>query len=101
MYFFEVQNSYVPYAFLLLNLFSGKSIIENIIGIIAGNVYYFLKEIAPIQKGVDILVTPKFIVDFSDKYIDREFNNRNAFGNSGVYNRGDRYYDRYRRSHED
>ncbi len=101
MYFFEVQNSYVPYAFLLINLFSGKNIMENIIGIIAGNTYYFLKEIAPIQKGVDILITPKFIVDFSDKYIDSEIKNRNAFGNSGVYNRGDHYYDRYRRSHQD
>ena len=101
MYFFEVQNSYVPYAFILINLFSGKNIIENIIGIIAGNIYYFLKEIVPIQKGIDILVTPKLIVDFSDSYIDSEIKNRNSFGNSGVYNRGDRFNNRYRRSHED
>ena len=101
IYFFVVKNCYVPYAFLLFSLISGGSIIENVIGIVAGHIYFFFKEIAPIQKGLDILITPKFVVDLTEKYIfmqedNSSMNSNNntnygtGYGFSGVYNRGNR-----------
>ena len=103
IYFFVVKNCYVPYAFLLFSLITGGSIIENIIGIVAGHIYFFFKEIAPIHNGIDLLKTPKFLVDLSEKYItdpeDIVNNNMNqqrgnnyysGYGFSGVINRGNR-----------
>ena len=103
IYFITIKNCYVPYAFLLFSLITGGSIIENIIGIVAGHIYFFFKEIAPIQNGIDLLKTPKFLVDLSEKYItdpeDNVNNNMNqqrgnnyysGYGFSGVINRGNR-----------
>ncbi len=103
IYFFVVKNCYVPYAFLLFSLITGGSIIENVIGIVAGHLYFFFKEIVPIQRGLDILKTPKFVVDLTEKYVimeenntsmnnnqQNENNNNTRYGFSGVYNRGNR-----------
>ena len=103
IYFFVVKNCYVPYAFLLFSLITGGSIIENVIGIVAGHIYFFFKEIVPIQRGLDILKTPKFVVDLTEKYVimeenntsmnnnqQNENNNNTRYGFSGVYNRGNR-----------
>ena len=102
LYFFRMKNAFFPYALIVLNIVSGGGIYDNIIGIIAGNIYYVLKDVLPVSKNLNILKTPKFLVDLVEKYYysrlpqeDPNNNNGNdnnngqfGFGNSGVMNRG-------------
>lgn len=102
LYFFRMKNAFFPYALIVLNIVSGGGIYDNIIGIIAGNIYYVLKDVLPVSKNLNILKTPKFLVDAIEKYyysrIPQEDPNNNdgngnnngqfGFGNSGVMNRG-------------
>ena len=99
LYFFRMQNCYFPYALILLNIVSGGGIYDNIVGIIAGNIYFVLKDVLPMSKNLNILKTPKFLVDSLEKYyysrLPRDEPNNNndnnggtGFGNSGVMNRG-------------
>ena len=101
LYFFRMKNCYFPYALILLNIVTGGGIYDNIIGIIAGNIYYVLADVLPVSKNLKLLKTPKFLVDLLEKYYysrlfrDEPNNNNNngnngefGFGNSGVMNRG-------------
>ena len=107
LYYFQMKNAFYPYALILLNIVSGGSIYDNVIGIIGGNIYYVLKDVLPVSKNLDILKTPKYLVDFIEKnYYSRlpseettnnnnqESGNNNGgnfgFGTSGVINNGDR-----------
>ena len=107
LYFVRMKNCYFPYALIVLNIITGGGIYDNIMGIIAGNGYFLLKDVLPESKvHLDILKTPKFLVDLCEKYyysrIPREDPNNNGntnngnnngqfgFGNSGVMNRGTR-----------
>ncbi len=56
-----VQAQYVPFVHVLMNLFMGQSIIPDIIGILAGHCYYFLKVVCPRNYGKDYLPTPRFL----------------------------------------
>lgn len=105
LYFFRMKNAFFPYALIVLNIVSGGGIYDNIIGIIAGNIYYVLKDVLPVSKNLNILKTPKFLVDAVEKYYysrlpqeDPNNNNGNdnnngqfGFGNSGVMNRGNNH----------
>ena len=103
LYFLPIKNALYPYALIVFNIVSGAGIYDNIIGIIAGNIYYFLMDVLPVQKNLNILKTPKFLVDLLEKYYysrltyenvntgndNQGGNNGNfGFGNSGVMNRG-------------
>lgn len=59
----------MPFAMLALTIVTGGDLIHVIIGIIAGHIYFFLKDIAPLENKLDILRTPKFVVDLTEKYI--------------------------------
>ena len=92
LYFVRMKNAYFPYALILLNIVSGGGIYDNIIGIITGNIYYVLKDVLPISKNLNILKTPKFLVDLIEKYyynrlpIEEHDNNNNA-NNNGMHGR--------------
>ena len=103
LYFLPIKNALYPYALIVFNIVSGAGIYDNIIGIIAGNIYYFLVDVLPVQKNINILKTPKFLVDLLERYYysrltfdninggnnNQGGNNGNfGFGNSGVMNRG-------------
>ena len=103
LYFLPIKNALYPYALIVFNIISGAGIYDNIIGIITGNIYYFLVDVLPVQKNINILKTPKFLVDLLEKYYysrltfdninggnnNQGGNNGNfGFGNSGVMNRG-------------
>ena len=103
LYFLPIKNALYPYALIVFNIVSGQGIFDNIVGIIAGNIYYFLEDVLPVQKNIKILKTPKFLVDLLEKYYysrltydnlnngnnNQGGNNGNfGFGNSGVMNRG-------------
>ena len=109
LYFFRMKNAFFPYALIVLNIVGGSGIYDNIIGIIVGNTYYVLKDVLPVSKSLHVLKTPKFLVDFIEKYYyannplanEDENNNGNqrnnnanqgfGFGNSGVMNRGNQF----------
>ena len=103
LYFIPIKNALYPYALIIFNIVSGAGIYDNVIGIIAGNVYYFFTDVLPIQKNINVLKTPKFLVDLLEKYYYSRLTNDNAntgndnqggnngqfgFGNSGAMNRG-------------
>ena len=103
LYFIPVKNAFYPYALIIFNIVSGGGIYDNIIGIIAGNIYYFLVGVLPVTKNLKILKTPKFLVDLFEKYYysrlpyenlnthndnNQGNNGQFGFGNSGVMNRG-------------
>ena len=103
LYFVPVKNAFYPYALIIFNIVSGGGIYDNIIGIIAGNIYYVMVDVLPVTKNLKILKTPKFLVDLLEKYYYSRlpYDNLNThndnnqgndgqfgFGNSGVMNRG-------------
>jgi len=51
----------LPFAFLALSVVTGGDILSDIIGIVAGHIFYFLKDIVPIQYQYDFLKTPGFL----------------------------------------
>ena len=92
LYFVRMKNAYFPYALILLNIVSGGGIYDNIIGIITGNIYYVLKDVLPISKNLNILKTPKFLVDLIEKYYynrlpTEEHDNNNNANNNGMHGR--------------
>jgi hypothetical protein len=84
---------------LLLSIVTGGDLLSDIIGIGAGHLYFYLKDMAPLHHGMDILKTPQFLYIYINprvNYFDRrpgprsnnvsQVNNPNAsssFGNSG------------------
>ena len=51
----------LPFALLFLSLITGGDIMTDIIGIISGHLYYYLKDIVPIYQNMDILKSPQFL----------------------------------------
>ena len=103
LYFLPIKNALYPYALIVFNIVSGAGIYDNIIGIIAGNIYFFLVDVLPVSKNLNLLKTPKFLVDLLEKYyysrltyetVNNGNNNQGGnngqfgFGNSGAVNRG-------------
>ena len=103
LYFIPMKNAIYPYALIVFNIVSGAGIYDNIIGIIAGNIYFVLMDVLPQSKNLNLLKTPKFLVDLLEKYYysrltyenvntgndNQGGNNGNfGFGNSGIMNRG-------------
>jgi hypothetical protein len=68
IYFFRVQSkgllildAYVPFVLLLISVVTGGDILADIIGIAAGHLYFYLKDMTPIHHGLDLLKTPQFL----------------------------------------
>lgn len=87
LYFFRMKNCYLPFALIIMNIISGGGIYDNIVGIIVGNTYYVLEDVLPVNKNIRLLQTPKFLVDFLEKY----YYSRHAvvFDNDGGNHRDD------------
>ena len=103
LYFIPMKNAIYPYALIVFNIVSGAGIYDNIIGIIAGNIYFVLMDVLPQSKNLNLLKTPKFLVDLLEKYYYSRLTYENintgntnqgnnngqfGFGNSGAVNRG-------------
>ncbi|XP_057765218.1 derlin-1 isoform X2 [Salvia miltiorrhiza] len=52
---------YLPWAMLCLDVIFGSPIVPDLLGIIAGHLYYFLTVLHPLAGGKNILKTPAFI----------------------------------------
>ncbi len=74
IFIIRIENIYFPIFQIIIHIIEGKSIIENLIGYISGYIFLFLKEEFPKQYNINILKTPKFLVDLTEKYM--EFNNK-------------------------
>jgi len=77
IYFITIKNAYVPFCFMLFHILTGISIYDDIIGILAGHIYFFLKDIIPITYHKDILVTPTYVIYLTDKLYYEQDEHRN------------------------
>eukprot|EP00547_Thalassionema_nitzschioides_P003958 CAMPEP_0194203004 /NCGR_PEP_ID=MMETSP0156-20130528/2902_1 /TAXON_ID=33649 /ORGANISM="Thalassionema nitzschioides, Strain L26-B" /LENGTH=310 /DNA_ID=CAMNT_0038928653 /DNA_START=24 /DNA_END=956 /DNA_ORIENTATION=- len=60
---FPVKGIMLPFAYVLLAIFTGAPYFEMIHGIFIGHIYYFLVDIVPTVYGKDFLHTPRFLID--------------------------------------
>ena len=74
IFMIKIDQIYFPVFQIIIHIIEGKSIIENLIGYVSGYLFLFLKEEFPKQKNINILKTPKFLVDLTEKYM--EYNNK-------------------------
>lgn len=68
-YFVHIENRYVPlFLFTLRAAKNRDKMINHIISFVPGLAYYWLKDVAPVMGIInDVLVTPKFLVDFIEE----------------------------------
>lgn len=52
---------YFPWAMLALDVIFGSPILPDLLGIIAGHLYYFLTVLHPLAGGKNILITPRWV----------------------------------------
>ncbi|KAF1891812.1 hypothetical protein Lal_00031621 [Lupinus albus] len=60
----SLKGFYLPWALLALDLIFGNPIIPNIIGMLAGHIYYFLSVLHPLSGGKFKLNTPFLVYPF-------------------------------------
>ncbi|OAF70857.1 Degradation in endoplasmic reticulum protein 3 [Intoshia linei] len=59
---FTFRAPYLPWVLVSISfLLMGESLWTDLIGIFAGHVYFYFKDVFPTQSGIDIFVMPKFI----------------------------------------
>lgn len=64
---FQVKGYQLPFALLFITLLMGGDIWKDILGIAAGHVYHFLKDVVPAEYGSNPLKTPQFFSRFFNK----------------------------------
>lgn len=52
---------YLPWVLLLFSFVLGSSPVMDLLGILAGHVYYYLADVYPVMAGVVLLKTPRFL----------------------------------------
>lgn len=57
----NLKAFYLPWAMLALDVLFGSEIVPDLIGIIAGHLYYFLAVLHPLATGRNILRTPQWL----------------------------------------
>lgn len=60
-YFLWVQGFYLPWAMLALDLIFGAPLMPDILGMVAGHLYYFLTVLHPLAGGKYIFKTPLWV----------------------------------------
>ena len=71
-YFLRIENKYVPFFLFTLRAAKGGSskILNNTLIFLPGLIYYWLKDVAPtLGMADDILMTPKFLIDFIEEKV--------------------------------
>lgn len=56
-----IKSFYLPFAFLAISLLMDQGIMSDIMGIVAGHIYYYLHDIYPRISARQILKTPAFL----------------------------------------
>ncbi|XP_044463662.1 derlin-1-like [Mangifera indica] len=57
----KLKGFYLPWAMLVLDIVFGSPLITDLLGIIAGHLYYFLTVLHPLATGKNLLKTPKWV----------------------------------------
>jgi hypothetical protein len=84
----------VPWVLLLFSMMTGGDIVSDLVGIAAGHLYFYLKDLAPINHALDLLKTPQFLINYFDRQgtarvapsqpTFRSVNNQNTSGSFGT-----------------
>eukprot|EP00758_Cryptobia_borreli_P012409 Tbor_TRINITY_DN5744_c0_g5::TRINITY_DN5744_c0_g5_i1::g.20416::m.20416/K13989/DERL2_3; Derlin-2/3 len=61
IYMFSFQAIYFPWALMGFHLLMGMDIVDDIVGIVAGHLFIFLKDMLPVTHMKDIIPTPVII----------------------------------------
>ena len=61
IYGFEVKGFQFPFAMMLLTILLGGDIWTDLLGLGAGHIYYFLKDVVPLEYGYRLLRTPALL----------------------------------------
>ena len=61
---FFLQAFYLPWAMLALDVIFGAPLMPDLLGIIAGHLYYFLTVLHPLATGNIILRTPRWVYPY-------------------------------------
>lgn len=64
LFVLKVQAFYLPWALLVFKVLIGNSVMLEILGIVAGHIYYFLHYIAPQTYGVTLIKTPAILIEY-------------------------------------
>jgi Derlin-2/3 len=58
---FQVKGYQLPFALIFITLLMGGDIWKDLVGLAAGHIYYFMRDIIPLTYNVNVLKTPFFI----------------------------------------
>ena len=64
---FPVQSVHLPWVLMGFHLFTGGNPFNDLIGVVVGHTYIFLKTILPGTHGYDLLKTPGFVVSMVER----------------------------------
>lgn len=56
-----LQGLHLPFAFMAVSLIMGGNWQADLLGILVGHVYYFLKEVYPRASGREVIRTPMWL----------------------------------------
>ena len=59
-----IPAMYLPFAYVALTVFLGGAYMDMLHGMAMGHIYYFLADVVPQVQGRDILLTPRFLIDY-------------------------------------
>jgi len=65
---FTIKGYQFPFALVFFQLLIGGNIWMDLLGLAAGHIYYFLKEVVPAEYGHTLIKTPAFLVRFMSQY---------------------------------
>lgn len=60
---FLIAAHQLPWAMLVLEFLMGGSLKASLVGAFTGHLFYFLREVLPAEKGIDLISKPLWIVD--------------------------------------
>lgn len=61
LYMFSFSGTMFPWVMVAFHALLGQSIVDDIIGIIAGHAYYFAADMLPKTHGINLIHTPAFL----------------------------------------
>lgn len=93
IYILPLIDAMVPWVLLLFSMMTGGDIVSDLVGIAAGHLYFYLKDLAPLNHALDILKTPQYLINYFDRTATtrvspsqptfRSVNNQNTSGTFG------------------
>jgi len=65
---FAIKGYQFPFCLVFFQLLIGGNIWADLLGLAAGHIYYFIKEVVPQTYGYTLIKTPSFLVNFMAQY---------------------------------